>query len=138
MDKNNKNLELMKNLIESVNDDNEMLHIITNLINELSNLDPVWGDSISKILQKNITKKFKNKIKTFFRNIKSKNYLLILNILLESFDTVEDLNKDIQEKAFYVILKELTYILNQNTLSFHHNYSKSLKFLKQFRLVLLA
>lgn len=137
MEKNNKNLDLMKNLIESVKSDNEMLNIITNMINELENLDPVWNDTISKLIKKSFTKTFLKKIKLFFNNIKIKNYLLILNILLESYDTIEDLSPDIQEKAFYVILKEITFILNQNNISFQQNYSNSLNFLKKFRLTLI-
>lgn len=138
MEKNTNNLNLMKKLIESLKNDNEILFIITKLINELQNLDPVWNNTVNKILKYKINNKFKNKIKSFFNNIKSKNYLLILNILLESYDTIDDLPEHIQEKSFYVILKELTFIFNENNITFQQNYKKSLKFLKQFRLTLLS
>lgn len=138
MEKNTNNLNLMKKLIESLKNDNEILFIITKLINELQNLDPVWNNTVNKILKYKINNKFKNKIKLFFNNIKSKNYLLILNILLESYDTIDDLPDHIQEKSFYVILKELTFIFNENNITFQQNYKKSLKFLKQFRLTLLS
>lgn len=121
------------NIINQFKNDDEMLEIITNNINELKNLDPVWEDTILKISEKKITKKFARKIKNFFSNIKNINYLLILNILLESYDTIEDLNPDIKEIAFYVILRELTKILNKKNNSFHQNYTDSLKFLKVFR-----
>lgn len=138
MDKNKENLSLMKNFIDNIKEDNELLTIITNLINELNNLDPVWNDSINKILKLNITNTFKKKIKTFFKNISTKNYLLIFNVLLESYDVVEDLSQHIKEKAFYVILKELVYILNQQNITIQENYSKALKFLKKFRNTILT
>lgn len=138
MDKNKKNLALMKKIIEDIRDDNVMLEIITNLINELKNLDPVWNDSINKILKLRITNKFKNKIKTFFDNITTKNYLLIFNILLESYDIIEDFDKNIQENAFYVILKELVFILNEQNITIQENYTKALKFLKKFRNTILT
>ena len=125
--------EKFKNIIDMFKNDNGMLNIITHNINELKNLDPIWNDTIIKISKMTITKKFAKKIKTFFNNIKNINYLLILNILLESYDVIEDFGPQIKEIAFYVILKELTTILNKENNSFHQNYTNSLKFLKEFR-----
>lgn len=137
MNKNNNNLNLIKNLIDSCQNDNELLNIITNNINILEKLDPIWNDSIEKILRINITKKFKKKIKNFYKKINNKNDLLILNLLLESYDVITDLNENIQEKTFYVILNELVLILNEQNISSHENYSKALKCLKKIRLLLI-
>ena len=138
MEKNKINLNLVKNLIKEFKEDDIMLKVITNLINELNNLDPVWNDSINKIINLKVTKKFKRKISNFFKNLKNTNYLLILNILLEAYDTIEDLPIQLQENSFYVILKELSFILNEQNLNFQQNYTKSLKLLKQIRLALLS
>lgn len=132
------NLNLVKNIIDEFKEDEYMLQVITKLIDELDNLDPVWNDTIEKIINLKITNKFKKKISDFFKNLKNTNYLLILNILLESYDTIEDLSDIIQEDSFYVILKELGHIFNKSTINFQQNYTKSLKFLKQLRLTLLS
>lgn len=138
MEKNNKNLEIITNIIEQFKTDDEFLFIITKIIEKLNDLDPIWNDSIDKILSIKPSQKFVKKIKIFFNNIKNKNYLLIINLLLESFDTIEDLPNNIKEKSFYVILKELTFILNQNTVTFQENYSNGLKFLKKFRITIIS
>lgn len=137
MEKNNHNMSLLKDVIEQVKNDNELLEIITNLIDELENLDPIWNDTINKLLNLNITKKFKNKIKTFFKNNKNVNTLLIFNVLLETYDVIEDFESEIQENVFYVILKELTFILNEKSIGFQTNYTKALKYLKNMKLTLL-
>jgi len=138
MKKNKINLNLVKDIIEDFKDDEKMLKVLTNIIQELQNLDPVWNDTIEKIITFKISKKFKKKITNFFNNLKNNNWLLILNILLEAYDTTEDLPLNIQEDAFYVILKEISFILNEQNLTFQQNYTKSLKLLKQIRLVLLS
>ena len=112
MEKNKINFNLVKNFINEFKDDDFMLKVLTNIIEELSNLDPVWNDTINKIIKLQITLKFKRKISNFFKYLKNINYLLVLNILLESYDTIEDLPVNIQENTFYVILKELSFILN--------------------------
>ena len=137
MEKNKINFNLVKNFINEFKDDDFMLKVLTNIIEELSNLDPVWNDTINKIIKLQITLKFKRKISNFFKYLKNINYLLVLNILLESYDTIEDLPVNIQENTFYVILKELSFILNENNLN-QQNYTKSLKLLKQIRLTLLS
>ena len=126
----------LQNIIDSFKDDNEMLNIITNIINELDNLDPDWNSTIEKIIKKNISKKFIKKIKLFFYKLNNVNYLLTINLLLESYDVIEDLDIILQEKAFYVILKELSDILNDNNISFHQNYTNSLQFLKKFKKII--
>lgn len=126
----------LQNIIDSFKDDNEMLNIITNIINELENLDPEWNSTIEKIIKKNISKKFIKKIKLFFYKLNNINYLLTINLLLESYDVIEDLDIILQEKAFYVILKELSNILNDNNISFHQNYTNSLQFLKKFKKII--
>lgn len=126
----------LQNIIDSFKDDNEMLNIITNIINELDNLDPEWNSTIEKIIKKNISKKFIKKIKLFFYKLNNVNYLLTINLLLESYDVIEDLDIILQEKAFYVILKELSDILNDNNISFHQNYTNSLQFLKKFKKII--
>lgn len=126
----------LQNIIDSFKDDNEMLNIITNIINELENLDPEWNSTIEKIIKKNISKKFIKKIKLFFYKLNNVNYLLTINLLLESYDVIEDLDSILQEKAFYVILKELSNILNDNNISFHQNYTNSLQFLKKFKKII--
>jgi hypothetical protein len=126
----------LQNIIESFKDDDDMLNIITNIINELVNLDPEWDMTIDKIVKKNISKKFIKKIKSFFYKLNNINYLLTINLLLESYDVIEDLDSILQEKAFYVILKELSDILNNNNVSFHQNYTNSLQFLKKFKKII--
>ena len=126
----------LQNIIDYFKDDDEMLNIITNVINELNNLDPEWDTTIDKIVKKNIWKKFKKKIKLFFYKLNNINYLLTINLLLESYDVIEDLDSILQEKAFYVILKELSNILNDNNISFHQNYTNSLQFLKKFKKII--
>lgn len=126
----------LQNIIDSFKDDNEMLNIITNIINELDNLDPEWDITIEKIIKKKISKKFIKKIKSFFYKLNNINYLLTINLLLESYDVIEDLDIVLQEKAFYVILKELANILNDNNISFHQNYTNSLQFLKKFKKII--
>ena len=126
----------LQNIIDSFKDDNEMLNILTNIINELENLDPEWNSTIEKIIKKNISKKFIKKIKLFFYKLNNVNYLLTINLLLESYDVIEDLDIILQEKAFYVILKELSNILNDNNISFHQNYTNSLQFLKKFKKII--
>lgn len=138
MQKNKINLNLVKNIIEEFKEDETMLKVITNLIQELDNLDPIWNTTLEKIINLKISTKFKRKITNFFKNLKNNNCLLILNILLEAYDTIEDLPVKIQEDSFYVILKELSFILNEQNLTFQQNYSKSLKLLKQIRLALLS
>jgi len=126
----------LQNIIDYFKDDDEMLNIITNVINELNNLDPEWDTTIDKIVKKNISKKFIKKIKLFFYKLNNINYLLTINLLLESYDVIEDLDSVLQEKAFYVILKELSDILNNNNVSFHQNYTNSLQFLKKFKKII--
>lgn len=126
----------LQNIIDYFKDDDEMLNIITNVINELNNLDPEWDTTIDKIVKKNISKKFIKKIKLFFYKLNNINYLLTINLLLESYDVIEDLDSVLQEKAFYVILKELSNILNDNNISFHQNYTNSLQFLKKFKKII--
>lgn len=126
----------LQNIIDYFKDDDEMLNIITNVINELNNLDPEWDTTIDKIVKKNISKKFIKKIKLFFYKLNNINYLLTINLLLESYDVIEDLDSILQEKAFYVILKELSNILNDNNISFHQNYTNSLQFLKKFKKII--
>lgn len=138
MEKNDKNLEILSKIIEEFKDDDELLNIITNILEKLNELDPIWNDSINQILQISPTKKFISKIKLFFKNIKYKNYLLIINLLLESFDIIEDFSDNIKEKSFYVILKELLFILNENSVSFQQNYTNGLQFLKKFRLTIIS
>ncbi|ADO67162.1 hypothetical protein crov129 [Cafeteria roenbergensis virus] len=138
MEKSKINLNLVKNIINEFKDDGYMLLILTDTINELQNLDPVWNDSIHKIIKLKITRKFKRKITYFLKQIKNINHLLILNILLEAYDTIDDLTDFLQEDAFYVILKELIFILNEQNLNFQNNYTKCLKLLKQFRNALIS
>lgn len=129
--------EKIKKLIEKFKNDDEILVLITEFINEIDNLDNTWIPTIVEILNLPIKRKFIRKLKKFFKDIKDRNNLLVINILLESYETVDDLPEDIKEKSFYVILKELSYILNEKNLTFHQNYTKSLKFLKEFKIKLV-
>ena len=86
-----------------------------------------------------INKRFIKKIKKFFNNIYNSNnlnFLLIINILLESFDTIEDLHPNIQEETFYVILNEIHFIFKNNKEN-NNIYIKSINLLKDIKNKLL-
>jgi len=127
----------LQDIIEKFKDDDDALIILTNIISELSNIDDIWLSTINNILLLNIKQKFIKKIKIFFKTINIKNYLLVLNILLESYDTIKLFPSNIIEPSFYIILKELKFIINNN-LSQQQNYLKSIKFLKEFKNIILS
>ena len=127
----------LQDIIEKFKDDDDALIILTNIISELSNIDDIWLSTINNILLLNIKQKFIKKIKIFFKTINIKNYLLVLNILLESYDTIKLFPSNIIEPSFYIILKELKFIINNN-FSQQQNYLKSIKFLKEFKNIILS
>ena len=136
MTKNKENWSNFNNIIKEFSDNDNMLLVITKLLDCLNSIDPGWKDTINMISKIPLTKKFKNKIKLFFENVDNDDYLLILNVLLEGYKGIHNLPDDIKEKSFYVILRDLPYFLNSYDNS-HKIYSRCVKYIRVFKTIII-